>query len=350
MRRTYWFVTVVIVGLVVAAVWVNRQKVTTHPASVSASPSVARSSPEPVVINEAARTLLYLPLYLAVERGYFRAAGLDVQIVTGGTATNCFAAMLSGEAQFCQADPMYVPISREKGGRTKVVAQVVGRIAVWAVTMDPAIPDMSPASIRGRTISTHQRPMTAYTYTTKLLKDEGLDPSTDVKLITGAPGTETIPLFNGEADVAVTIEPSASQAVSKGARVIYGFPDKIGDQVLTGLMTTEMLIGAKRPMVVRIVQAYQQSLNDIHRDPVSAALAIREKYFPQVASGVFDAAVKRLTDERVFPESVEISPDSWNRAVSVRVESGDLKAPVSLEEGCDVQVMKEGASQAAAGT
>ena len=38
---------------------------------------------------------------------------------------NSFAAMLSDEADFSQAVPMYVPISREKGGKTKVVAQVV---------------------------------------------------------------------------------------------------------------------------------------------------------------------------------------------------------------------------------
>src|SRR6266404_6389999 len=86
-----------------------------------------------VVINEALRTVLYLPLYHAKEKGYFAQEGLDVDIITGGTATNSFAAMLSGQANFSVADPMYVPISREKGGRTKVVAQVVARIAVWGL-------------------------------------------------------------------------------------------------------------------------------------------------------------------------------------------------------------------------
>jgi NitT/TauT family transport system substrate-binding protein len=90
-----------------------------------------------VVINEAVRTVLYLPLYHALEQGYFRDEGLDVQLVTGGTATASFAAMLSGEADFSEADPMYVPISRQKGGETKVVAQVVARIAVWGLAMDP---------------------------------------------------------------------------------------------------------------------------------------------------------------------------------------------------------------------
>ncbi len=150
-----------------------------------------------VVINEAVRTLLYLPLYHAKEKGYFKDEGLDVEIVTGGTATNSFAAMLSGDAQFAQADPMYVPISRQKGAKTKVVAQVVARIAVWGVTMEPAIQTMDSAKVlKGKKISTHVRPMTAYTYTLELIKDLGLKPDVDVTIVQSQPGTELVPLLN----------------------------------------------------------------------------------------------------------------------------------------------------------
>ena len=110
--------------------------------------SASREKGTKVVINEAVRTLLYLPLYHAIEQGYFKEQGLDVEVVTGGTATNSFAAMLSGEADFSQADPMYVPISREKGSKTKVVAQVVGRIAVWGLSMSGS--DMSADSLQGK--------------------------------------------------------------------------------------------------------------------------------------------------------------------------------------------------------
>src|SRR5579864_2819825 len=107
-----------------------------------------RNDPVPatkIVINEAVRTLLYIPLYHAKEKGYFKEEGLSVDIVTGGTATSSFAAMMSGQAQFSQADPMYVPISREQGAKTRVVAQVVARIAVWGVALDPAIHGMGTA-------------------------------------------------------------------------------------------------------------------------------------------------------------------------------------------------------------
>ena len=74
--------------------------------------------------------------------------------------------VVSGEADFSQADPMYVPIAREKGGKVKVVAQVVGRIAVWAVSKNPEIKDASVASLRGRKIVTHPKAMTAFVFST----------------------------------------------------------------------------------------------------------------------------------------------------------------------------------------
>lgn len=62
-----------------------------------ASSSLPSTSLKKVVINEAVHTLLYLPLYHAIEKNYFRDEGIQVDILNGGTATNSFAAMLSGE-------------------------------------------------------------------------------------------------------------------------------------------------------------------------------------------------------------------------------------------------------------
>ena len=147
------------------------------------------SKREKVVINEAVRTLLYLPLYHAREGGFFRDNGIDVEIVTGGTATNSFAAMLKGDAQFSQADPMYVPISRAKGAATTVVAQVVGRIAVWGLAKGSAPAEWSAAVVKGKRISTQVRPMTAYVYALKAVRDLGLNPEKDVEVIESQPGT-----------------------------------------------------------------------------------------------------------------------------------------------------------------
>src|SRR5207245_1761166 len=69
-----------------------------------------------VTIHQAAKTLLYLPLYVAVEQGYLGAEGIKARIVTAGGDSQAFAALANGEAQFAQGDPTFVAISHERGG------------------------------------------------------------------------------------------------------------------------------------------------------------------------------------------------------------------------------------------
>jgi NitT/TauT family transport system substrate-binding protein len=302
--------------------WINKSNVSSPPTS------------QKVVINEALRTVLYIPIYHAKERGYFKEAGLDVEIVTGGTATAAFSAMLNGEADFAVADPMYVPISQQKGSDTRVIAQIVARIAVWGVAKDGNIPANDSAALRGKRISTHQQPMTAYTYTVKTLRDAGLDPEKDVFLITGAPGSEFAAFSSGDAEVMFSLEPNTSRAILRGAKLIRSFPADLGDQVFTGLMTRGEILRGKRSVAEGIVRGIERALDDLQSNP-DVALTSAKKFFPQIEDAVLKAAIKRLVDESVIPKSLVISKESWDKAVKVRLESGDLKRSFSLEESCD---------------
>jgi NitT/TauT family transport system substrate-binding protein len=306
--------------------WINKSTV--------ASPTTSQK----VVINEALRTVLYIPIYHAKERGYFRDAGLEVEIVTGGTATAAFSAMLSGEADFAVADPMYVPISQQKGSDTRVIAQIVARIAVWGVAKDGNTPANDSAALKGKKISTHQQPMTAYTYTVKTLRDAGLDPEKDVFLITGAPGSEFAAFSSGESEVMFSLEPNTSRAILGGGKLIRSFPADLGDQVFTGLMTRRDILRGKRSVAEGIVRGIQRALDDLQSNP-DVALASAKKFFPQIEDAVLKAAIKRLVDESVIPKSVRISKESWDKAVKVRLESGDLKTPFSLEDSCDFSLV-----------
>lgn len=62
-----------------------------------------------VRINQAFQSVLYLPLYIAKEKGFFADQGIDVDISTGGGGTQSWAAVISGSADFSIQDPLFVP-------------------------------------------------------------------------------------------------------------------------------------------------------------------------------------------------------------------------------------------------
>lgn len=340
MKRRVIFTIILLTSLLLLAIFLQR----TRPPALSTSTIAKTNQPaktlHKVTVNEAARTLLYIPLYYALESGYFQDAGLDLQIVTGGTATTAFAAMVSGEADFAVADPMYVPIAQEKGGDARVIAQVVGRIAVWGVVKDSLLNVTSSSDISGKRIATHQKPMTAYTYTVKWLRDNGLDPDKDVKLVTGMPGSEVAALVAGHADVMFSLEPNTSRVVLQGGKVIYSFPQVLGDQIFSGLMTKASFVKNDSSVVESVVRAIQQAVNDLHSDP-SKGIAVAKKFFPQVDEPVLKVALSRMVSEEVLPKSVLVSEESWDKAIAVRVQAGDLKRAFTREESCDLSVMEK---------
>lgn len=327
--RSLLFGLVLVVVVIAALVLSERRQAT-----------VSEEGFQKVVINEAVRTLLYLPLYHAEHRGFFREEGLDVQIVSAGSATASFASMLSGEADFSQADPMYVPISREKGSDAQVVAQVIARISLWAVASPEFEGEFDQEDVRGKTIATHPRPMTAYTYAVKALRSINLDPDQDVELLEVRPGGELAALLSGEADIAFTLEPGTSISEEKGARVLISFPDQLGDQVFTALMTSETKIKERPNVVHKVTRAYQRSLTEITNNPPLASETAKA-YFPSVEKSVLDAAMARLVREKVYPESIRLPRNSWRRAVAERVEIGDLSGPYPYDSAVATEIVDQ---------
>jgi ABC-type nitrate/sulfonate/bicarbonate transport system substrate-binding protein len=81
-----------IITLLVLALLACRR---TTPATETSPGNASKRAKTKVVVNEAVRTMIYLPLYHAADSGCFAREHLDVSIITGGTATNSFAALLS---------------------------------------------------------------------------------------------------------------------------------------------------------------------------------------------------------------------------------------------------------------
>jgi ABC-type nitrate/sulfonate/bicarbonate transport system substrate-binding protein len=141
---------------------------------------------------------------------YFEQEGVQVEIVTGGTATNAVAALISGDADIAQAEPMYAPISQSGGSDIVVVGQIVGRIGLWAVVRPGSHRAFDAAGLRGAGIITHPQPMTAYTYTRLFLEQLRLG-DRDVEVIQTKAGTE-LAAYRAErsADFVVGVEPTIS--------------------------------------------------------------------------------------------------------------------------------------------
>src|ERR1700751_1363315 len=96
-----------------------------------ATPAVAAD--KKAVISQAFQSMLYLPLYVAIDGGFFTKEGLDVTKQTAGSPSAALSAVLSGSADFSLHGPEWTPGASEKGDDVDVMANVVNGAAVWIV-------------------------------------------------------------------------------------------------------------------------------------------------------------------------------------------------------------------------
>jgi len=289
---------------------------------------------ERVVINQAANVLLYLPLYIAQDKGFFEQEGILVEIVTGGGDSQAFAAVLSGSADIAQGDPMMVPISRAQGGPGKIVGTVVSRVAFWGVTLKDQVPEIrDPSQFRNIRVVTYPAPNTIYALQKRNL-EKGKLTEEDSPIIQAQFGHELAPIFAGQAEVAMTLEPVVSQALANGARVVFSFPEQYGEFALTGLITTEDKIKSNPRRIRSVVRGIQAALNYAHTDP-EGAVAVAMKRFPDVPKGVLRAAVLRMLSEGTLPKDVSVSDKGYMEAMRVRRDIGDLAKDISFLEAVD---------------
>jgi NitT/TauT family transport system substrate-binding protein len=95
--------------------------------SCSKAPQSSRTAAKEVTIAEYGSLLIYLPLYIAQDKGYFDQQSVHVKFVDSGGDDKTFAALVSGSAQFGVADPTFTAIAREKGQRAVVVGKFARR-------------------------------------------------------------------------------------------------------------------------------------------------------------------------------------------------------------------------------
>lgn len=284
------------------------------------SPIPALAANLKATVSQAFQSMLYLPLYVALDEGLFEKAGVDVTKETAGAPSVALSAVISKSAQFSIHGPEWTAVAASKGAPVNVIANVVNGAAVWIATA-PDFPFKDVHSLKGQTIVTGLMPTTSTSLFLKLLKENGMSQS-DVNLTQVALGSEPGPFLAGQAKVAVMYEPGLDQVAAKGMKVVLGFPQKYGPYAFSA-------VSARKDVDPAVAQAFvtgmQAAVRLMQAEPAKA-VAVAKREFPTLDPAVVEAAVKRMMGEKVYPESVDITPEALTIALDTQIALGNLAA------------------------
>ncbi len=300
-----------------------------------------------IVIAEPVHLIGYLPLYLAIQEGYFEEEGLEVEVITA-TGGAHVTSLVSGDAWGNIAGPdsnqMANPGSSDP---IQGVVNVVNRANVYLMgSSDEKVDSTNEAELaaylEGKTIAAGRYGGSPNLLTRWLLLELGLDPDKDVKLEEPADASAVVSLVeSGQADIANGGEPQITEGINKGVwnEPFYSFPS-LGDYPYSVISVKKSTIENEPEVVESFVKAMLKGLKAVDEDPELAMEALK-KEFPTTSDDSLKASLDRAYADQLWSKDGFISEEALAKPMDVVEKTGVYKEGYKYEELIDMQFVEK---------
>ena len=302
-----------------------------------------------LVVAEPGHSLGYLPLYVAIDEGYFEDEGLDVEVVTlqgGGAHTN---AVLTGQAWAFIGGPEHnaFAAARDNSVTIKAISNVVNKGNVYLVAQPGADTSGDLRSVLdGKTIVTSAAGGTPHSITMYLLDQAGLKNGDDVTVTESADPSAALAIMQQDkADVAVVSEPILGQGVTQGIwdEPFYNVPQELGPYAYSTINVLEESYTEDPETVEAFIRAMQKGLTLV-RDDKDRAVEIAKGQFPTLDEAVLEETIERALTDELWEWTGEVTPEAIETGLNIVRAAGILKDegdPVQFEDIVDMSFWEE---------
>lgn len=268
--------------------------------------------------------------FVALEKGYYKEAGLDVNIVRGQGSSDAVRQVASGSAQFGFADAGTLILSRANDKvPVKLVAMIYDKAphAIFALKESGI---SKPQDLEGRTVadaaaSAIPRMFGAYA---KAAKIDGSKVKWTV--VTNDAIAATLALGRADAVGYYTIsEALLKKSVGPKELVKLVYADAGMDFYSNGIIASDEVIKTKPDVVRRFVAATLRGLKDAIADPEAAA-KILNKHHRQIDVDIGIAEIQSVAGLLRTPADKigHIEPSRMKATVDLVGEAFNLKTPI----------------------
>jgi NitT/TauT family transport system substrate-binding protein len=229
------------------------------------------------------------PLYLGVEKGFFKQEGLEIEPAPAQSGNEIVTAMVSGDLQFAFLG--YVPASsaRGQGLPLKLIANADNGADTakdeWTQLMvgkDSPIRDVK--DLAGKTIAVNALKGVGEVVIKAALEKQGVDPNS-IKLLEVPFPEMPAALEKERVDVIWAPEPFLTSVLAKGGREIEAPLPTLGKKYPNGTYaTTEQYLGENKDAVERFARAINKSSDYATQHPDEARATIPK--FTQIPAEV----------------------------------------------------------------
>ena len=255
---------------------------------------------ERVKLALPSKSMGYLPLFVAMNRGFFKDEGIDIEVpmMLPDIAHN---ALFQGEIDYHGVADSALRLGA-KGAPIKTIFFGT-TLPNYFLTASPQI--KSVADLRGKYVGISRFGGTTDLAARVALSKNGLDPQRDVVLIMiGLPSTRYNALMAGSVAATITNPPDNVALRQKGFHDLLFLGDTI-EFPSNGFATTERKLSEQRDQVKRVLRALYRGLMFARKRPVDTITIIERewKLDPAVANESYTALSKSISKDGTSSEA-----------------------------------------------
>lgn len=311
----------IIVGIVaiVGTTFAGCQKTTTKGEN-STKENTSSEELQTVRLNEVVRSVFYAPMYVAISEGFFEEEGLKIDLSTGQGADKTMQQLLSGNVDIGFSGPEQAVYIYNQGREDYPVvfgqltqrdgSFLVGRKAEenfdWASLKSKEIIGGRPGGI----------PEMALEY---VLKENGLDPATDVNMVTNVDFTATSGAFkSGTGDYVALFEPTATMLENDGgASIVASVGESAGNIAYTCFYTTKSYMDENPEILQKFTNAIykgQQWVKEHTSEEIAKSIV---SYFPGTDEKVIAQVIDNYKGIEAYSENPVVSEEGLNKLMDI---------------------------------
>jgi NitT/TauT family transport system substrate-binding protein len=280
-------------------------------------------------------------VYFALENGYFKRDGLDVQVTRYAGSPTAVRALLSGDADVVETGGDTALLAMEGGAPIDILLSPVARSTDVVVAKAPIA---SIADLKGKSFAVSAPGSPGDVLGRLLLQKNGVDPGQVQFVGLGSPADRVRALLGGKVDstsaTILVIEP-VLEAIAKGeVKVLASLGEQFPAIPLSYIVAQESVIKSRRDAMVRFVRGYVEGLRWAQANPDEAA-RIGAKHIRETPVNILTSGMREMSRLKVYGVDGGISEKGLQDTQQALKDLGRIKTVAKSTDVAALDVLQD---------
>ncbi|MFD3448711.1 ABC transporter substrate-binding protein [Microbacteriaceae bacterium 4G12] len=286
-----------------------------------------KDSMQKVHVGEVTHSLFYAPLYVAMNKGYFKNEGIDIDLQTTAGGDKTMTTLLSGGIDIALVGSETSIYVYSQGAKDPVInfAQLTQTDGTFLVSRKK-LSSFNWNALTGTTFLGQRKGGMPQMVGEFVLKKHGVNPKQDLTLIQNVEFANIANAFaSGTGDFVQLFEPTASIFEKEGRGfIVASFGAESGKVPYTSFMAKESYLNKNKSTAEKFTRALYKAQQWVDTHSAEEIAKEVEPFFKDTPKDIIVKVIERYKNQHSYATNPILDEEEWINLQNIMKEAGEL--------------------------